>query len=171
MYYIWLKEGALKTIEKLKSKEKIGNLRVEKDKESSKSYISIWEDVFSPVTELPNVPEELIEKVTVKEHRICRGLRKEGIYHHEGTTLMVTTKRTVHSEMMAESVEVEERQYIDVSAPTIAKLKTVFSMLRQGKLTPDEDWEKDLREIEREKRVEEETKKEAEKKAGEDQKT
>lgn len=171
MYYIWLKENVLKEIEKLKKKEKMGDLKVEKDKESGKSYIAIWEDIFSPVTEFPNVPEELIERVTVKEHKIYKGLRKEGIYYHEGTTLMVTTIINVYSEMMAESVEVEEYQYINVSAPTIEKLKVAFSMLRQGKLTPDENWGKDLREIEREKRIKEMAEKEAEEKPGEDQKT
>ncbi|MFH1308438.1 MAG: hypothetical protein ABIH51_00300 [Patescibacteria group bacterium] len=161
-YYIWLKKGATKTIEKLVGKEVFGDFRIERDRGSGKSYISSHDDPISPSTQFAEIPEDLIEKVTIQNRRIDKGFRKEGIYHHEGAILMVINRKYVDSGgIHSQTIKVDTWQEISASAPTIQKLKLAYGKLRKGELNLDENWDKELCEIEREEEI---------KKAGEEQK-
>ena len=137
--YIWLKNGAEEQLAALKEQGLLGDVRAETHRNSGKKYVTVYEDVFDPTSDV-NIPEELIEKVTLK-NRIHRGFRVEGIYRHEGATLMVRTESRVHSEMMANSIECEEWQEISVAAPNVEKLKTIYTLVRQSKLAPEENWD------------------------------
>jgi hypothetical protein len=137
--YIWLKNGAEEQLATLKEQGLLGDIRVETHRNSGKKYVTVYEDVFDPASNV-NFPEELIEKVTLKD-RIHRGFRVEGIYRHEGATLMVKTGSRVHSEMMADHIEREEWQEISVAAPNVEKLKSIYTLVRQSKLAPEENWD------------------------------
>ncbi len=137
--YIWLKKGVEEQLATLKEQGLLGDVRVETHRDSGKKYVTVYEDVLDPVSDV-NFPEELIERVTLKDE-IHRGFRVEGIYRHEGATLMVKTRSKVHSEMMADHIEREEWQIISVAAPNMEKLKTIYTLVRQSKLAPEENWD------------------------------
>lgn len=137
--YIWLNDGAEEEIEALKEEGRLGDVRVDTAHSSGKKYLSVYGNIFSPTVGVLDVPEELIERVTFQD-RIYRGLRTEGVYHHEDATLLVKTEVRVHSEMMADRIEREEWQDISVSAPNMEKLRAIYTLVRQGKLSPDENW-------------------------------
>ncbi|OGZ35183.1 MAG: hypothetical protein A2V60_02085 [Candidatus Portnoybacteria bacterium RIFCSPHIGHO2_01_FULL_39_19] len=146
MLYFWLKKGFAE--EKIKDLQKQGllgeKLKVETDQELGRKHIPLYEDPFNPATDLPEIPEELIEKVTVKDYRIYRGFRTEGIYRHEGATLMLKTFSEVHGSFMGDHVERDDHQSISISAPSVKALKAIYTIVRQGKLEPEEDWEQDI---------------------------
>ena len=137
--YIWLKNGVEEQLAALKEQGLLGDVRVETHRNSGKKYVTVYEDVFDPASDV-SFPEELVEKVTLKD-RIHRGFRIEGIYRHEGATLMVKTESRVHSEMMADRIEREEWQEISVVAPNVEKLKAIYTLVRQSKLAPEENWD------------------------------
>jgi len=128
--YIWLKDGAEERL----------RVCVETDRSTGKKYIPCHGDPFVFPEYLHNIPADLIERVTFKE-RIYRGLRTDGIYRHEGAELVATTEVRVHPEMETGRIQREEWQGIMASAPTIATLKTIYTLFRQGKLQPAENWE------------------------------
>ena len=148
--YIWLKDGVRREerLAALKEQGLLGDVRVETHRNSGKKYIATYEDAFDPTADVPNIPDELIEKVTLKD-RIYRGLRTEGVYRHEGAVLLVKSRVEVHSEMMADKIEREEWQDISVSAPNAAVLKAIYTLVRQGKLAPEENWEQDVLDVPR----------------------
>ncbi|MDP2860186.1 MAG: hypothetical protein Q8N98_00565 [bacterium] len=126
----------------------LGDVKADTSRNAGRKYISIYGDVFDPTTDVPNIPDELIEKVTYKD-RIYRGFRTEGVYRHEGAEMVVKTEVKVHSEMMADTIEREEYQEINVSAPSIEALKAIYTLVRQGKLAPEENWEQDVLDVPR----------------------
>lgn len=135
--YIWLKDDAKGKIEKLKEEGALGEfLRLENDSGSNKPYICIYQDIFDPAVEFPDIPEELIKRVSLKE-AIHEGFRPEGIYRDKNAELSVKTNFESSSEMYG-----GDRQYQDISAvaPTIEELKEIHTNVRQGKLFPEENW-------------------------------
>lgn len=138
--YIWLKVGAEEQLATLKEQGLLGDVRVETNRNTGKKYISVYGDVFDPTEDVPSVPINLIEKVTLRDC-IYRGLRTEGIYRHEGAEMVVKTRVRVHSEMMADTIEREESQEVSISAPSVDVLKMIYTLVRQGKLAPQENWE------------------------------
>ena len=160
---IWLTKDGSKKIEKLKSKEGVGDLKIEKCSKSGKEYFETYDDPFSPAVELRNIPGEFVEKVTVKDFRIDEGFRTEGRYTHDGAELMVKVGKRLHGGGYdSGEVVIDKWQDISISALTIEKLRVAYSKLRQGELTPVEDWEKyqhviDEERKEKEKKVEKTT--------------
>lgn len=139
--FIWLKKGAEENLVALKEQEILWDVKVETDRGTGKRYIHVYEDVFDPATEIPDIPTDLIERVTLKDV-IYRGLRTEGVYHcGVGTVMVVKTEVKIHSEMMADTIEREEFQRISISAPSVEALKSIYTLVRQGKLAPEENWE------------------------------
>ncbi len=142
MLYFWLKaadEDVDLKIVSLQEQGLLGNVRVEADWQTGKKYISFHGDFPNPVSEIPNFPVELIEKVTFKDRIYC-GFRTEGIYRHDGATLMMRTEVAIHSEI-GHAAEREFWQDISVSAPNVVALAAIYSLVRQGMLAPEENWE------------------------------
>ena len=134
--YIWLRLGAEK---KLMAARKLGvaeNIKVEIDRPTGKKYVEVHGDVFFPTTEIPYISSDLIERVTFKDV-IWRGLKTEGIYRHRGAELVVKTGPR-HNPTPSEPGEIQE---IAVSAPNLESLREIYTLVRQGKLAPEENWE------------------------------
>ncbi|OGZ32235.1 MAG: hypothetical protein A3H02_00840 [Candidatus Niyogibacteria bacterium RIFCSPLOWO2_12_FULL_41_13] len=140
MYVIWLKNDVEKRLAALKEQGLLGDVEVKTHSNSGKKYLNIYEDVFDPTMDALNIPEELIEKVTLRD-RIYRGFRMEGIYRNEGATLMVKTEGRTRSDMMGNYIEHEEWQDISVAAPNLEKLRIIYTLVRQNKLSPEENWD------------------------------
>lgn len=138
--YIWLKKDSEKRIELLKKEGRLGDVRVETCRSTGEQYIPTYANVFDPTASIPDIPADIVTRVTVKEY-IYRGFRTNGIYRNEGAELMVKTHVQVHSTMMSHSVERETFQEINVSGPTVEAVKAIYSLVRQGELQPAEDWE------------------------------
>lgn len=140
--YIWLKKGAEERLATLKEQGVVGEVRIEIHRNSGKKYLSLYEDPFNPTADLPEIPEELIEKVTLQD-RIYRGFRFEGIYRHEGATLLIKTRVNCEKVYTRDSEYAyrEEWQDISASAPSAEELKAIYTLVRQGKISPDENWE------------------------------
>lgn len=135
--YLWLKQGAEKQLQVLKEQELVGDLRMEIDRTSGKKYIKTYIELGDPTSEIAEVLSELVERVTVKE-RIFRGFRVEGVYRHNGATL------TVRTETRSLEYLQEVWQWVNISSPSVEAAKAIYSLLRQGKLTPDENWEEHI---------------------------
>ena len=138
--YIWLKDGAEEELDALREKGRLGEIRVSEHSSSGRKHLAIYEDPFDPTADIPDIPEDLIDRVTLQT-RIYRGFRTEGLYHDEDAVLMVKSHVRVHSELMADKVEREEWQDINISAPNVAALVAIYTKVRQGQLAPDENWE------------------------------
>jgi hypothetical protein len=136
--HIWLKTGAEEQLASLKEQGLLGDVRVETHRNSGKKYIVI-EDAIDPASNV-NVPEGLIERVTLKEI-IYRGLRAEGIYRHRDATLRVKTGRSVDPGTVEDRIQREEWQEISVAAPNVEQLKTIYTLVRQKRLPPEENWD------------------------------
>ena len=136
--YLWLKEDGAEGLEALKEKGLLGwDFRPETHRGTGKKFLGVYEDL-DPILEV--VPEEIVGRVTMKE-QIYRNFRSEGVYRHEGAELTVKTDLRIHSESTATNIEREEYQEISVSGPSVRAAKTIFTLVRQGKLLPEENWE------------------------------
>ena len=98
--------------------------------ENGKKYLSIS---FVDMTPLPDIPEKLIDCVTRMENEIYKGFRKEGVYKHNGARLMVTTTRHLKADAYYQRME--------IIGPSVTSVNEIYSLVRQGKLQPVEDWE------------------------------
>ncbi len=152
---IWFKDGIEDQLAVLRAQEESlrDPMQVKTCRISGRNYIDTYMDFLDPTTEVPDrLLAELIKKVTVKDHRICRGFRTDGVYQYEGAELVATTKERVHSSIMdayiGTKIEREVWQNISVSAPNIEALRAIYSQFRQGKLEPTENWEINSRVIE-----------------------
>ena len=141
--YVWLKAEAEAKLAALKEQGLWGDVRLDISRKTGQKYISLYESLSDPTAEIPNIPQELIERVTIKES-IHTGFRTNGVYRCEeakGAELVAKTEVRVHSEMNANSIERETYQNISVSGPSFEAVKSIYSMFRQGRLLPDENWE------------------------------
>ncbi|MDP2930693.1 MAG: hypothetical protein Q8N56_03770 [bacterium] len=142
MLYFWFKKGAEEGIKALRQQGLLGEkLEVKTDGDSGRKYISVYEDPSNPASEIPSIPEELIEKVTIKDYHIYQGFRTEGIYRHEGAVLMLKIHIEIERDFKGGGMERLEWQDVSISAPSVETLKAIYTMVRQGKLKPEEDWE------------------------------
>ncbi len=91
--------------------------------------LEIQGDVSDPTLEIPTIPEKFIAKVTSRE-RILRNFCREGIYEYEGVTLMVRND-------FSHGHHVQE---IRMHGPSLKSLKAIYTLVRQDKLTPTENW-------------------------------
>ncbi len=139
MYICWLKDGVEERLAALKEQGLLGDVIVNTCRNSRRKYVNVYEDVFDPAAEIPNIPEELIERVTLKDN-IYRGFCVEGVYRHEGATLLVRNKSEAYRDGMGDYAVREELQRISVSAPNVEKLKVIYTLVRQRKLAPEENW-------------------------------
>ena len=140
--YIWLKEKGEKELKALQQKGVLGkNFRVDTNDDTGKKYLSIYEEELDPL--LGIIPEEIVERVTMKE-KIYRNFRPEGIYHHEGAELVVKTEVMIHSNIYVKKIERDEYQDLSISGPSVKVVKTIYSLVRQKKLDPDENWGEEL---------------------------
>lgn len=144
--YIWLNEKAKKQLKKREKEwalgkkefEFLGEIRVETHENSGKKYIDArCDNPIDPTFVFPNIPRELIEKITLKG-RIDVSFRAEGIYRHDDAVLLLETHSWV--ERSDDDLVSTTWQDVSVSAPSIEKLKTIYSLVRQGKLQPEDDW-------------------------------
>lgn len=137
--YIWLKKGAEKRLEELQQKGFLGKeLKPETHRGTGRKYLRVYEELDPLPDAIPE--EELVECVTTKE-RIHRNFRPEGVYRHEGAELTVKTEVRIHSETSATNIEREEYQEFLISGPSVKAVRTIFTLVRQGKLAPEENWE------------------------------
>lgn len=117
---------------------------------SGKKYYDTHMDFLDLTTELPCAAfADLVEKVTIKDHIIHHGFRTDGVYYHQGSSLVVETKETVHSgkwdEYGGTKIEREVWQIVSITAPSVEALRAIYSQFRQGVLKPTEDWEANSR--------------------------
>jgi len=125
--YIWLREEV--DIPK--------GINPEIHQASGKKYVSIKCDLMDVTITLPTIPDSSIERVTAKDViEQYRGFRQEGIYRYKGAVLVVKTKSNGQAGM-----DRQEWQEVNVSAPTVVILREIYTLVRQGKLSPDENWE------------------------------
>lgn len=131
--YIWLKEGAEEKLQALKEKGLVGgNLLVQTDRISGEKHITTYATVSDPTINIPECLGELTEKVTAQES-IFNGFRADGVYRHNGATLVATTEISHPSNHFY--------QKVNISGPSVEMVKTIYSLFRQGKLAPEENWE------------------------------
>jgi len=110
--------------------EKTGFCLSKLSEENGMRYIGI---PFPDMTPLPDIPEELVECVTRMKNEIYHGLRREGIYRHKGAQLVVVTTRHLKTSAYYQRME--------IIGPSVASVNEIYSLVRQGELQPDEDWE------------------------------
>jgi len=128
---IWLKEGVDPQAEEL------GRWGVHvKTHRTGRNYIEFDYELYDPTAELPIIPDEYVDRVTVHES-IHRGFRTDGIYRHEGAEL-VARRRAGPFSMSSGATPY---QYICIGGPTVGAVMTIYSMFRLGTLLPEEDWE------------------------------
>ncbi|HUW72159.1 MAG TPA: hypothetical protein VMV66_03165 [Candidatus Humimicrobiaceae bacterium] len=110
--------------------EELGKLEFHLFDENGRKYLNI---AFSDMTPLPDIPEELIDCVTRMENEIYNGFRKEGVYEHNGAKLVVTTTRHLKADVYYQRME--------IIGPSVTSVNEIYTLVRQGKLQPVEDWE------------------------------
>jgi len=124
--YLWLKPNSRARVQQLVTNRVLGDLKVETDRDSGQEVIKGWGDVGDPMSpKLPVALRDLVDRVTA-ETQIYSGFRREGIYSHEGVTLAVKTG--------------SDCQAIKIIGPSVDAVNEAYSLLRQGELTPTEDW-------------------------------
>lgn len=140
--YLWLKDGADEKLRDPKSPvflggdNELGKLQIENDWKSGRKYIRIYDDETDDV--YPKLLK-LTRKVTLHE-TIHSGFVPDGIYRLGKATVVVKTKKVVHSEMNDYAVEVDVTQQLRFSAPSPRALRRIYTLLRQHELEPTEKW-------------------------------
>lgn len=131
--YVWLRSGAEERLAALNDQQVYVGPQIKIDHTSGTKYVVVHEDIFANPTSVPN---ELVEKVTVRDVTY-RGFRTEGIYRRGKAVLIVKSTHT------SEAGRSRWYQEISVSAPTMRAAKKIYSLVRQGELLPEENWEAD----------------------------
>ena len=109
--------------------EELSELGMHLFEEDDKKYLSIS---FVNMTPLPDIPEELVRCVTRMENEIHQGFRREGVYRHKGARLTVVTTKYLKAD--------EYYQRMEIIGPSVTSVNEIYSLVRQGKLQPVEDW-------------------------------
>ncbi|MFA4831601.1 MAG: hypothetical protein WC618_05585 [Patescibacteria group bacterium] len=139
---IWLKpgQGIVDLIEMDKKEGKLPrNLKVETDHDTGEKVITSDVELFDPTSKLPAVPAQYFDRVTY--WGIIEGyLRTEGVYRHHGAEMLLVTKKTYTSN------DSEIYQEARILARSLESLQEIYSLVRQGKLLPVEDWEQPIQE-------------------------
>jgi len=123
--YLWLKDRMEERLEELKKQGRIGNLSLHVDNLSGKKYVFDTVHVGDPTSTIPEALNELVEQVTVRE-TIHTGFRYDGIYRVDDAVL--TASHTGDS------------QELRISGPSVESVNTIYSLFRQDKLQPEENW-------------------------------
>ena len=82
---------------------------------------------------MPEIPESLIKCVTMHQGEVYGLLRRQGVYEYGGSRLVVKTHKHTKDGSFFQSME--------GSGPTTVSMMEIYSLVRQGKLWPKEDWE------------------------------
>jgi len=146
----WFKDGVVEEqLAALKKDEYLGGPKqvVKTCRFSGKKYMDTYMDFLNPTTEVPNASlAELIEKITVKDHRISRGFRTDGVYHYDGAVLSAEIHESIRFSLnMFDRTEREMWQGISITAPNVEALRAIYSQFRQGLLKPTKDYEANSR--------------------------
>ncbi len=89
--------------------------------------------VSDPESGVPEELDELIERVEEQE-RIFKEHYTEGVYRHEGATLVASMcPRRLHNPKDPDMI-------VKVSGPSVEAVRTLYFLFRQGKVSPEEDW-------------------------------
>lgn len=101
---------------------------------TQKRFVDVH-DGINPIACFPDIPEELIEKFTFKEKigRESTDIR-EGIYRLEGDENTELQIREMPGYI--------KEKYISISSKSLGSLRKIYSLVRQGKLEPVENWQK-----------------------------
>ena len=92
-----------------------------------------YHDIRFPDSEPPlEIPQDLIECVTLKDSEVLGALRRQGVYRRAEGRLVVETHKYTKGGFFQE---------MEASGPTIPSVLELYSLVRQGKLWPEEDWE------------------------------
>ncbi|MCH8821007.1 hypothetical protein IID23_00610 [Patescibacteria group bacterium] len=131
---IWLDGNS----EDPKFKERVREAGVKElwpDKRTGKAYFEFYGDPFDPTAEIPELPDDLVTHGTYKG-RIYRGLRRDALYVKGEARLLLTTEDRGDTTW----------QEVDVRAPTVTDLIEIYRLVRTGELSPELDFEKDIKE-------------------------
>jgi hypothetical protein len=149
MLHFYFKAGSEKKLEKLFPQGEgltfalSTQLKVEKQLSTGQLFAKIYEDPFDPTATIPSIPDDLLERVTVRGVSIdnIRCFRIEGIYEFKGAILRCSQYKRVVDSGMSSYDQVLMGQFVDVTAPNLETLREIYNLFRQGKLLPKEDWE------------------------------
>jgi hypothetical protein len=131
MLRIWLKDNV--------TDEQLADLKrscvgVETSKKG-KRFVSHDYHILDPTIDIPDVPPGMIERFTVKDN-IYQGLRQEGLYYLPSGAKMLLFTLVYYSDFGA-----NRYQEISASAPSIDALREIYTLVRQEKICPIEDWD------------------------------
>ncbi len=126
MMCLWFKDGSDAWLD---DREEDGHprLRTEVDHRGN-LFMKFPEEPCDPTAPDLNIFNPIIAGVTYRGV-ISQGLRHDGIYRLDGAVLMVHSTSSGF-------------QDIRVKAQSLEKLRTIYTLVRQGKLKPEEDWSK-----------------------------
>ena len=133
MPYYWLRPGTEEKLATLREQGLLGDVEVSLCKKTGRRYIVVYDDPMNPAMATLAIPQDVIDKVTYTD-KIYADLRQQGIYRHRGGEMVVNT-------MYDHSDECHyEYQEIGISAPSLEVLKEIYTLVRQRKLEPEENW-------------------------------
>lgn len=106
---------------------------VKTDDSKKKNYLDDGRDIQAIITGVPSfsVPKEFVEKITIREKLTFPA--KEGIYRHDDATLVI---KRVGAIAFGDNKGCE----LSIGAPNVDTLMTIYTLVRQNKLAPDDDW-------------------------------
>lgn len=141
---IWLKpgQGILDVIESDKNAGKLPKyIRVETHKGTDEKYIISYVVPCDPTNKFPTIPAQYYDRVTFWQE-IHTNFRAEGVYRHKGAEMLLTNKTKYPAiRSTVGKNEPEILQEIKILARTLEDMVEIYSLVRQGKLLPAENWE------------------------------
>jgi hypothetical protein len=103
-------------------------------------FVDFVGHAWDPTADIPEIRPECILRVTDREV-IADNFRREGVYHYQGAVLVAKNGYEIEpGGRRSGSSTVWRTQFVSVDAPTLGLAKEIFSLFRQGKLQPEEDW-------------------------------
>ena len=111
------------------------------DTKTGRTYVDFFGNPLDPTSEIPEVPEELVDFVTHRDV-IYVGFRTDGLYEDLGGTLLVRTQKDIHNPMHGGEPKVHQWQELLVRAPSVDELIGLYTLVRTGAIDPVSDYEK-----------------------------
>jgi hypothetical protein len=144
--HIWFKDGAEKIIDDLTSQgvlQKKLNI-YEHSLTGKKCIILEVEDINQAdvLPFLPAIPEDIIDFVTIEETLEAERYLPQGVYRHDGAELVAKNDVSIYPSFFGKGENiVTHGQKVSIVSPTIRKAFVIYTLFRQGKLSPEENWE------------------------------
>ncbi len=89
---------------------------------------------FPDLGTIPDIPDDIVERVSIMESEVYNVMRRQGVYTTDaGAKLTVRTRKHTKDGTFFQGME--------GYGPTVASVMEIFSLVRQGKIYPTEDWE------------------------------